>query len=209
MPASKPYVLGLTGGIGCGKSEASAYLRQLGAKIIDADAISRDLTRKGGLAIPAIRNRFGDKIFKSADEIDRKALAGIVFNDVEAKHDLESILHPMIFSEIQIEIEKTDPKQKVVVLDVPLLFETGMNALCDEVWTVSVPEKVQIERICFRDAAKREDAMARIANQMSTMERNARADLVIDTDRAIEDTRNELSKAYSGLICRLSKSEDK
>lgn len=204
MPANKAYVLGLTGGIGCGKSMAAEYLKTLGAAHIDADAISRSMTRENGPALPAIRARFGNDVFHENGALNRAAMAQLVFNNTGAKKDLEDILHPMILNHIRESIREADRRgDRVVILDVPLLFESGMNTLCDEVWTMSVPEDVQLARVCERDGAAPGAAAARIAGQMKMNERNARADRVIDSNRSFEETRAELKELFRALTERL------
>lgn len=203
---SRPFVLGLTGGICCGKSEAARHLRSLGAAHIDADAISRAVTAPGGEALPQIRAAFGDGVFHSDGTLDRAALAGIVFSDPEAKCGLEEIIHPLVWARTLHGIEAAEAP--VVMLDVPLLFESGMDALCDEIWSVSVPEDVQLSRIRERDGLTEEAARARIASQMNSSERNARAARVFNTDQPIEDTHAELSEAYEALCGRIGENRE-
>ena len=201
MRASEPFVLGLTGGIGCGKSEAARHLASLGAAHIDADAISRALTAPGGEALPAIRREFGDRVFAPGGMLDRRALAEIVFADAEAKRRLEGIIHPLVWARTLRMIERADAP--VAILDVPLLFESGMDALCGETWAMSADEATQIARIRERDGLSEAQARARIANQLPMAERNARATRVIDSVRPIEETRSELSRLYRELIGRI------
>ena len=201
MRASKPFVLGLTGGIGCGKSEAARHLAALGATHIDADAISRALTAPGGAALPAIRREFGNRVFAPSGMLDRRALAEIVFADAAAKRKLEEIIHPLVRSRTLRMIAETDAP--VAVLDVPLLFESGMDELCGETWAMSADEAIQIARIRERDGLSEAQARARIANQLPMAERNARAARVIDSARPIEDTRAELARLYAALLERI------
>ena len=204
MPANKAYVVGLTGGTGCGKSEAARYLASLGAKHIDADAISRALTADGGKAIEAIREVFGEAVFHENGSLNRRALHDLVFSSVAHKRALEGIIHPMVQRCTVDEIESAAGEgYRVAILDVPLLFECGMDVLCDETWTMSVDARVQMQRICARDGLSEEQAAARIAGQMSMEERNARASRVIDSDRPIEKTRAELSQLYQQLLRRI------
>lgn len=204
MPANKAYVVGLTGGTGCGKSEAARFLASLGAKHIDADAISRALTADGGAAIGAIRETFGDEVFHENGTLNRRAMHDLVFSSVAHKRALEGIIHPLVQRCTMDEIEAAaDEGYCVAVLDVPLLFECGMDVLCDETWTMSADPRVQIERICERDGLTEEQAGARIAGQMSMEERNARANRVINSDRPIEKTRAELSQLYQQLLRRI------
>ena len=204
MPANKTYVVGLTGGIGCGKSEAARYLCSLGAKHIDADAISRSLTAEGGSALPELRRIFGDEIFNGDGSLDRRALGELVFHDVASKRALEGVIHPLVQRQAMDEIAAASAAGiPVTVLDVPLLFETGMDVLCDETWTMSVPPEVQIQRVRVRDGLSTEQAQARIANQLPMAERNARATKVINSDRPMEKTQAELNQLYMQLLRRI------
>lgn len=204
MPANKVYVVGLTGGTGCGKSEAAKHLASLGAKHIDADEISRGLTADGGAAIEAIRQTFGEEVFHENGSLNRRALHDLVFSSVAHKRALEGIIHPLVQRCMVDEIEAAAGEgYRVAVLDVPLLFECGMDVLCDETWTMSVDAAVQMERICERDQLSEEQAAARIAGQMPMQERNARASRVIDSSRSIEKTHAELSQLYQQLLRRI------
>ncbi len=204
MPASKTYVIGLTGGIGCGKSEAAKHLCSLGAKHIDADAISRSLTADGGEALPEVRRVFGDEVFNEDGSLNRRALGDVVFANPAAKRALEGIIHPLVQRRAMDEIEAANAEGiKVTVLDVPLLFETGMDVLCDECWAMSASPDVQLERVIVRDKLTDEQAQARIDSQMPMEERNARAKRVINSDRPIEKTRGELESLYQQLLRRI------
>ena len=204
MPASKTYVVGLTGGIGCGKSEAAKCLRELGAGHIDADEISRQLTSDGGEALPKIRELFGDGVFNPDGSLNRRALGDRVFVDPAAKRALEGVIHPLVQRRAMDEIEAANAAGvQVIILDVPLLFETGMDVLCDECWAMSVKPEVQLERVQERDGLTAEQAQARIFSQMSMEERNSRANRVINSDRPIEKTRAELASLYQQLLRRI------
>lgn len=204
MPANKAYVVGLTGGTGCGKSEAARYLASLGAKHIDADAISRALTARDGAAIPEIRRIFGDEVFTPEGDLDRRALHELVFSSFAHKRALEGVIHPLVQRSTVDEIEAAAAQgYRVVVLDVPLLFETGMDVLCDETWTMSVDEETQLARICVRDGLTREQALSRVNGQMPMEERNARADRVIQSGRSVEKTQAELAQLYQQLLRRI------
>ena len=203
MLANKPYVIGLTGGIGCGKSEAARYLKELGAAHVDADEISRRLTAEGGEALGEIRRVFGDAAFLPDGALDRANLGRLVFSNEPARRALEGILHPLVQRSM---LERMDAAAregaKVVILDVPLLFETGMDALCDETWTLYLDREMQITRVVARDGLTRAEAEARVNSQMPMQERNARATHAIDTDRPIERTRAELEQLYRAALKR-------
>ena len=183
--------IGLTGSIACGKSTVSAYLQKLCHDVVDADAISRSLTAPGGLALPAIRAAFGDEVF-DGDELDRRALGSVVFSDPKARLKLNALLHPMIISQFNEELLAHDAPDALVFGDVPLLFECGMEKTFDRVWVVSVQEDIQIARLMERDGLSREDALARIRTQMPQEEKRRRADAVIDSSGAIEETRRQI-----------------
>ena len=201
MNANKTLIIGLTGGMGSGKSEAAKHLVSLGATHVDADAISRSLTAPGGEALPAIREIFGDEVFFADGTLDRRALGAVVFADIAARHALEGIIHPRVQ---RIALEMADAAraagEDAVLLDVPLLFETGMDALCDVTWVISADIEERIRRVMSRDGLSREDAEARFASQMTDEERAARATRVISNDQSIEKFKNELTAAYNQLI---------
>ena len=204
MPANKTYVVGLTGGIGCGKSEAAKYLCSLGAKHIDADDISRSLTADDGAALPELRRIFGDGIFNDDGSLNRRALGDLVFSDVGSKRALEGVIHPLVQRQVMDEIAAASAAGiPVTILDVPLLFETGMDVLCDETWTMSVPPEVQVRRVQARDGMTEEQARARIAGQLPMEERNARSNKVINSDRPVEKTQAELNALFMQLLRRI------
>ena len=207
MLASKPYVIGLTGGIGCGKTEAAQYLETLGAAHVDADGISRALTAPGGEALGEIRRVFGDAAFHPDGTLDRAVLGKLVFSNEAARRALEGIMHPLVQRDVLAAMDAaSDAGAKAVVMDVPLLFETGMDALCDETWTLYLSRERQITRVITRDGLSREEAEARIDSQMSSDERVARATHAIDTDRPIERTQAELEQLYRAALRRAEKS---
>lgn len=197
MHANKPYVIGLTGSSGSGKTEAARYLESIGAARFDADEVSRAVTAPGGMALPAIRARFGDGVFNPDGTLDRRALGDIVFNSPPHRRALEAIIHPLVQRTM---LERMDQAAgagaKMVILDVPLLFETGMDALCDETWALYVGREMQISRIVARDGVTRAQAEARIDSMMPTEDRNARATYAINTDQPLEKTRQALLQLY-------------
>ena len=145
-------IIALTGGIACGKTTLANMLRELGAPVIDADAISRSLTAPGGKALPAIREAFGSEVFQNDQTLNRAALAARVFQDPEQLRKLNAVTHPLIIERMQSEIERCRKSgAPVVVLDVPLLFETGLDRLADETVCVSAPLPVQLKRLMTRN----------------------------------------------------------
>lgn len=201
MSANKTLIIGLTGGMGSGKSEAARHLKTLGAVHVDADAVSRSLTAPGGEALPAIREVFGDEVFYADGTLDRRALGSVVFSSVAARHALEGIIHPRVQ---RIALEMADAAraagEDAVLMDVPLLFETGMDALCDMTVVISADIEERIRRVMSRDGLSREDAEARFASQMSDEERCARATHVVCNDHTMEKFKSELTAMYNQLI---------
>ena len=204
MSVNRPYIIGLTGGIGTGKSEAAKFLASLGAVHLDADAISHELTEPGGEALEPIRAEFGEGVFREDGTLDRRALANITFSDPARKRALEAILHPRIQRDIMRGIDRAaEEGAKVVILDVPLLFETGMDALCDETWVLSADPETQVARVMMRDRVEREQVEARIQNQMPAEEKEKLATQVIPTERPMEKTQAELASLYQQVLKRL------
>ncbi|MBR3494449.1 MAG: dephospho-CoA kinase [Clostridia bacterium] len=192
-------VIGLTGGIACGKSTVSSSLRGMGLCVIDGDELSRRLTAPGGAALPAIREAFGPEVFLPDGQLNRRELGRRVFGHPEALAALDTLMEPPLFELIHAELAAARARgEALAVLDMPLLYEKGLDRLCDTVWCVSVPEEVQIRRLAERDGFSREEALARIRSQMPTAEKAARADLVIDTDHPIGYTDSMLP----GLVAR-------
>jgi len=178
-------LVGLTGGIGSGKSTVSALLAAKGATVIDADAITRELQAPGRPVLTAIVDRFGEGVLTDDGELDRPGLASIVFGDDEALRALNAIVHPAVGVEIARRLEAAAGTDGVVVLDVPLLVESGRDDMAALV-VVDVEPDVAVERLERDRGMTAEDAWARIARQASRAERLARADIVIDNhgDRA-------------------------
>lgn len=173
--------IGLTGGIGSGKSTVAGLLAACGAAIIDTDAIARRLTFPGGKAIDAIRHAFGAELIDTAGAMDRERMRALAFADPQAKRRLEAILHPMIGSETDAEAAASDAAVKV--FDVPLLVESGRwRAIVDRVLVVDCSEETQVQRV-VRRAGWAEDAVRRvIAQQATRAQRLSAADAVIRND---------------------------
>lgn len=194
-------VIGLTGGIACGKSTASAYLKELGACIVDTDGISRATTKKGGKGYYAVLEHFGRDLLLENGEIDRRKLGGIVFTDETKRQELNALIHPIVIEESKEQMQAArDAGYKVCILDVPLLFESGMETLCDETWLVYVPREEQIRRINERDGLEEKAAAARIDSQMPLEEKMRRADRAIDTSGTIEETQAKLKTLWEESV---------
>ena len=195
-------VAGLTGGIATGKSTVSSLLASYGAKIIDADKIAREAVRKGTPAWEGIREHFGQMVIGSDGEIDRERLGSIIFGNEEKKKLLNSIVHPAVIRDMDHRIEslRVGGYAGVVICDVPLLIETGMNALYREVLLVYVPEPLQIERLMARDSISRDMALRKVRSQMPIDEKKAYATYVIDNSGGLDETEGHAFNAYRYLL---------
>lgn len=194
-------VIGLTGGIACGKSTISLTLKELGAVIVDGDVLSRTLTCPGGAALPAIRSRFGDGVFHPDGTLNRRALADVIFHDDRARAALDGIMQPLLMDLILQGIRDARAAQApACILDMPLLYEAGLETLCDQVWCAWLPQKTQLERLMARDRLSPADAQARLDSQLPVDEKAARADVVIDTSGSIQYTKEYILQLYAREI---------
>lgn len=201
MPANDTIIIGLTGGIGAGKTEAGRVLESLGAVHVDADAISRSLTAPAGEALPEIREAFGDGVFNVDGSLDRRALGAAVFENPGRRRTLEAILHPRVQRKSLEMIDRArEDGAEAVVLDVPLLFETGMDAICDVTWVVEADPAERVRRIMARDGLTEAEIAARINNQMSDEDRAARATRVVKNDGSVEKLAGEFTALYHQLM---------
>ena len=194
-------VIGLTGGIGTGKSTAAEYLVSKGMTHIDADAISRKITEKTPGEENPVLMEIGEAfapepVLREDGSLDRKAMADIVFHDPARKKLLEGILFREIMAEIN---RRIDEAEGMILLDVPLLFETGMDSLCDRVILITADRDTRIRRVTERDGCSPEDVEARIRNQMSDEEKAAKADAVVDNSGSREDLYGQLDEIIRGL----------
>jgi dephospho-CoA kinase len=173
-------VVGLTGGIGAGKSTVSSMLAERGAVIVDADQIARDLQAPGSPVLALMAERFGAQIIDSDDgSLDRAAVAQIVFNDEQALKDLNGIVHPAMQDEIQHQIDEHRDTDRIVVLDFPLLGENPRKGLSATI-VVDIPVEVAVQRLVDQRGMGEDDARARITSQISRDERLATATHVLD-----------------------------
>ena len=190
------YIVGLTGGIACGKSNLSRALRQAGIRVVDADEISRSLTAPGGAALPAIRKIWGDGVF-DGEKLNRRALSDRVFSDPAEMKKLNDLMHPMILSAIRKELDAWDGP---AVLEAPLLFETGIDRWCDEIWCAYVPQEEQVRRLRHRKGVTRKEALRRIRSQMPAREKAKRTRHVIRTDGTKQESAAIALGLWQGLF---------
>lgn len=196
-------IIGLTGGIGTGKSTVSAYLAQKGCKIIDADLISHQMTEAGSPCLAEIKAAFGEDVFLRDGNLDRKKVGRLVFADATKKKTLEQIITRRVIEKtLRILQDSRAQQEDLVVLDAPLLFECGMQRYTDETWLVVCRTETRLRRIAARDGLAEEDIQKRIANQMSTEQKEKLADYIIDNSR-------DLAWLYAQIDTLLAKSEQR
>jgi dephospho-CoA kinase len=191
--------VGLTGGIGSGKSTVSALLAERGAYIIDYDLLAREAVAAGTPALAAIVERFGSGVLLSDGTLDRPALGAIVFGDESARRELEAITHPAI-GELAWARDGAAPENAVIVHDHPLLIEVGLDELVDLVVVVDVPEDAQVDRLVELRGMSEADVRARIAAQSDRESRLAAADIVIDNSGSPEDLVASVDDLWTRLM---------
>lgn len=196
--AKRPLVIGLTGGIGSGKSAASAIFSRLGIPVIDADEIAHALVVAGQPALAEITGAFGEDILDSAGELDRGALRQRVFADDAERQRLEAILHPRIRQQIQSLINDIHSPYCIVVI--PLLVETRQSDLVDRVLVIDIPESTQISRVATRDRLAREDILAIIDAQAARDTRLAAADDVIENSGGLDVLESRVRRLHEKYL---------
>jgi dephospho-CoA kinase len=191
-------LVGLTGGIGSGKSTVSTMLAARGAEIIDADAITRQVQQAGSAVVAAIAERFGNEVLGDDGGLVRAKLAEIVFSDPTALRDLNAIVHPSVGAEMNRRVRELASGDKIVVLDIPLLTENPRAGLQGKI-VVDVPVDVQVERLVHYRGFTESDARARIAQQASREDRLKDADFVVDNSGVVEDLDPQIDKLWTWL----------
>ena len=191
-------LVGLTGGIGSGKSTVAGMLAERGAVVIDADRLARDAVAPGTKGFDAVRDRFGDAAIASDGALDRAALARIVFADDEARAALEAIVHPEVQRRIAEAVAAHAQTDDVVVVDSPLLIETGAHEGFEVVVVVTAPIAERVARLAARGMSE-EDVLARDAAQMPLEEKAALADVVVNNDGSLDDLEGKVDRLWADL----------
>ena len=191
-------LVGLTGGIGSGKSTVSAMLAERGAEIVDADVITREVQRPGSPVVEKIVERFGNSVVDGDGALIRPALAKIVFSDADALRDLNGIVHPAVAKEMNRHVEAARTTDTIVVLDIPLLTENPRKGLQGKI-VVDVPPDVQVERLVRYRGFSEDDARARISKQASREERLKDADFVVDNSGDVADLDPQIERLWTWL----------
>ncbi|EAR07405.1 dephospho-CoA kinase [Reinekea blandensis] len=182
-------IVGLTGGIGCGKSTASALFQELGIVVVDADQVNRDIVQPGTPALTAIHEHFGDDVLQSG-ELDRRALRNIIFNNPVEQKWLEALLHPLIREEMFSRLNTAT--SVYALLEAPLLFENDLDKKCHRSILVDLPEDMQLSRASSRDGATSDDIQRIINTQMPRQEKIQRADYILDNSLSVDDLKNQV-----------------
>ena len=197
----RPFVLGVTGGIGSGKTAATDHFQALGIAVVDADLAARAIMEPGGAALAAVAERFGDDILLADGHLDRAALRRIVFEEPEQRQWLEQLTHPLIGEEVAKRIGEA--RSDYAVLASPLLLEGSQRSLCDRVLVIDAPESLQIQRTTARDGNTEEQVRRIMAAQMGRKERLALADHVIVNDGSLENLHRQVEAVHTEILATL------
>ena len=190
--------VGLTGGVAAGKSTVSALLAELGAVVVDADLLAREVVAPGTEGLAEVVAAFGPDVLTDDGALDRAALGAVVFADPARRRTLEAIIHPRVRARAAA-LEAQAPDGAIVVHDIPLLAETGQAASFDAVIVVDVPEETQVERMTKERGLSAEEARSRIAAQATREERLAVATYVVDNTGSLDDLRTRVAEVYEAL----------
>lgn len=201
------YLIGLTGGIACGKSTVLTMLANLGARTIDADRVTHDLQAPGMPVYEQIVAAFPEAVPQPGAPLDRRRLAALVFGDPQRLRQLEQIVHPAVRVELRKFIEAaghaaSPAERPVVVIDVVKLIESGWAQVCDEVWVVTAPEEQQVARLMATRGMSEAEARQRIAAQIPQADRLAHATVVIDNGGSLDATRAQVEGAWQAMLRR-------
>jgi dephospho-CoA kinase len=192
-------ILGLTGGIASGKSSAAEVLQGLGLRVIDCDELAHFLTNNDPSILTAIEHAFGEVVLNQYGRLDRVRLGSLVFADRAKRRMLETILHPPITGLCAANAKQARYMGRHLVILAPLLFEGGLEKLCDAVMLISSSRETQIERLARSRGYSREEALARIEAQMTEEQRLAKADFVVDNNGSIEEFRGAVAQGWKAL----------
>jgi len=199
-------LIGLTGGIATGKSTFAAALRELGAAVIDADALAREAVRRGSAALEEIARAFGSEVVGADGELDRRRMAELVFADPAVRARLEAITHPAVRRAMERETQRlAEAGHALAFYDVPLLYEVGLDRALDCVVLVYAPPEVQRARLMARDGLSPADAEARLAAQMPIDEKAARADVVVSNQGSLVELRAKAAPLLAALRAGLGR----
>jgi dephospho-CoA kinase len=195
-------LIGITGGIGSGKSTVGDMLAGLGYTVIDSDRVAHELTSPGSKVLAEIVEHFGTEVLHPDGGLDRKKLGSIVFSDPSRRKELESILHPRIVAECLDRAGKADREpegREPVFILAPLLFEAGLEDLFDSIWLCYAPDEIRIDRVMKRDQVERESVIRRMRAQVSDESKREKVDIIINTGGSIDEMESNVLKALESL----------
>ncbi|MBV6551850.1 dephospho-CoA kinase [Acinetobacter soli] len=195
-----PYIVGLTGGIGSGKSAASQWFEHQDIEVVDADVVAREVVQPGQPALEKIAQHFGDWVLQADGQLDRRALRDYVFQHPEARQQLEAITHPIIRQSILSQLQQA--QSAYVILVSPLLFETGQDRMTHRNLLVDVSEATQLKRASQRDAQSTEQIQKIIATQMPRSEKLKRADDVVHNEGTLDELYQQLMRLHTDYLTR-------
>ena len=192
--SSRPWILGLTGGIGSGKSAAAEHFAALGVHVVDADHAARWVVEPGRPALAKIAEHFGDAVLQADGQLDRSALRSLIFSDPELRRWLEALLHPLIREEIALNLAQA--KSPYAILVSPLLIESGQYATTQRVLVIDAPQALQIERTLLRDNTSEQQVQAILKDQASLEERLSHADDILVNDSDLKTLQTEVERLH-------------
>ena len=192
--SSRPWILGLTGGIGSGKSAAAEHFAALGVHVVDADHAARWVVEPGRPALAKIAEHFGDAVLQADGQLDRSALRNLIFSDPELRRWLEALLHPLIREEIALNLAQA--KSPYAILVSPLLIESGQYATTQRVLVIDAPQALQIERTLLRDNTSEQQVQAILKAQASREERLSHADDILVNDSDLKTLQTEVERLH-------------
>ncbi|MCK9236169.1 MAG: dephospho-CoA kinase [Acholeplasmataceae bacterium] len=193
---NKPYIIGLTGGIASGKSVAANYFKKSGIVVLDSDLIVQHLWQTNDEMVRKIEALFD---FEIKTKQDRKRISQIIFNDRKMRLKLNDIVHPLVFLELEKQLAMHQD-QKLIVVDMPLLFEVGYEKKCDVTCLVYTTEEIQIERLMIRDQMSKEDAFLRLKSQMSIEEKKLKVDIIFDNQGDLNYLYYQIDQFLKGFL---------
>ena len=195
--------IGLTGGIGTGKSLVTSFLQDQGANVINADLLGHEAYLPGTVGFEQVVSEFGEDIVGTDGHVDRQKLGPIVFSDPSNMDRLNAIMHPLIKDMIQTQLDDVEGKgQLIAIVEAAVLIEAGWESLFDEVWVVTADEEEIISRLASRNGLSREDSQKRINSQMSSIERSAHGDVIINNTGSVEDLKENVESLWAQRVSR-------
>ena len=195
--------IGLTGGIGTGKSLVTSFLQDQGANVINADLLGHEAYLPGTVGFEQVVSEFGEEIVGEDGHVDRQKLGPIVFSDPSNMDRLNAIMHPLIKDMIQTQLDDVEGKgQLIAIVEAAVLIEAGWESLFDEVWVVTADEEEIISRLASRNGLSREDSQKRINSQMTSNERSAHGDVIINNTGSVEDLKENVESLWAQRVSR-------